>query len=445
MLYYNMNKTIKKVKNKPQKLLLFSFLAVIFTGSLLLYLPISHNGDLSYLNSLFTSASAVCVTGLSVIDVSSKLTVFGKIILLMLIQVGGLGLMTFIGIIIWGLKAKISFSNQNVLQYAFLQKTPKFSLKSFILFLFKYTLIIETIGAVFLMIFSSDKNIVRRIFYSVFHSVSAFCNAGFSLYPDGLVRYHDNTGYTLTIAFLIITGGIGFLVVFEIIAAIKNRFFKKNRAYHTFLSLNSWIVINVTLALLFLGTMIFYFFEPITLLEAFFQSVTTRTAGFNTINLNSLSHESKFITMVLMLIGGSPGSTAGGIKTTTFALLFLVTFMAGNNFQDITIRKRRIPNSVIYQALVLFLMYIVFLFISTAVLLYTHPDIYFLDIIFEAISAIGTVGLTLDVTQKLIVSSKIVIILIMFIGRVGPALIFSILINSDNRNKKYAEEKILIG
>ncbi len=440
-----MNKTIKKVKNKPQKLLLLSFLAVIFTGSLLLYLPISHNGELSYINSLFISTSAVCVTGLSVIDVSSQLTVFGKIILLILIQIGGLGLMTFIGIIIWGLKAKISFSNQNVLQYAFLQKTPRFSLKSFILFLFKYTLIVESIGAIFLIIFSSDKNIVRRIFYSIFHSVSAFCNAGFSLYSDGLVRYHDNTGYTLTIAFLIITGGIGFLVVFEIVAAIKNRFLKKIKVYHSFLSLNSWIVINVTIALLILGTIIFYFFEPITLLEAFFQSVTTRTAGFNTIDLNSLSHESKFITMVLMFIGGSPGSTAGGIKTTTFALLFLVTFMANNNFKDVTIRKRRIPNSVIYQALVLFLLYIVFLFISIAVLLYTHPDIYFLDIIFEAVSAIGTVGLSLNVTQKLIASSKIVIILIMFIGRVGPALIFSILINPDNRNKKYAEEKILIG
>ena len=440
-----MNKAIKKIKNKPYKILFLSFFSVIFTGAFLLYLPVSHNGDLSYIDSFFISTSAVCVTGLSVIDISSQLTIFGKIILLILIQIGGLGLMSFIGIIIWGLKAKISFSNQSVLQYAFLQKVPKFSIKLFVRFLFKYTIIIETIGVIFLMIFSSDKNMSRRFFYAIFHSVSAFCNAGFSLYPDGLIRYHDNTGYSLTLSFLVITGGIGFLVVFELIAAIKNRLLNSQKLYYSFLSLNSWLVINVTIILLFLGTIAFYSFENITFLEAFFQSVITRTAGFNTIDLTLLSHESKFITMILMFIGGSPGSTAGGLKTTTFALLFLIVFMAGNNFQDITIRKRRIPNSIIFQALIIFLLYIVFLVISTAILLYTHPDIYFLDIIFEAISAIGTVGLSLGVTSKLIMSSKIVILIMMFVGRVGPVLIFSILINNDERSKKYAEEKILIG
>ncbi len=433
----------KKIKNKTHKLLFVSFMFAIFIGSILLYLPISNNGDFSYIDSIFTSTSAVCVTGLSVVDISSKLTVFGKIILLILIQIGGLGLMSFIAIILLNLKSKMSFSNESVLQYSFLQKTPNFSLKSFMQFLFKYTFFTELLGAISLMIFSNDKDIVRRIFYSIFHSVSAFCNAGFSLYPDGLVRYHNNTGYSITISFLIITGGIGFLVVFEIISSIKNRF--STKIYHNFLSLNSWMVLNVTIILIVLGTLAFYFFEPITLLEAFFQSVTTRTAGFNTIDLNILSHESKFITILLMFIGGSPGSTAGGIKTTTFALLFLVIFMANNNFQDVTIRKRRIPNNIIFQALIIFLMYIVFLLISIAILLSIHPDIYFLDIIFEATSAIGTVGLTLGVTMKLILSSKIVIILMMFVGRVGPALIFSILVKNNERKMRYAEEKILIG
>jgi len=440
-----MNKAVKKVKNKPYKVLLLSFFSVIFIGSILLYLPFSHVGELSYIDSFFISTSAVCVTGLSVIDVSSKLTVLGKIILLILIQIGGLGLMSFIGIIIWSLKTKISFSNQSVLQYAFLQKVPKFSIRTFIKFLFKFTLIVEFIGAVLLMIFSSDENFIRRFFYSIFHSVSAFCNAGFSLYPDGLVRYDSNIGYSLTISLLIIIGGIGFLVVFELIAAIKNKFVKQKGLYYSFLSLNSWLVINVTVILIILGTTAFYFFEDITFLEAFFQSVTTRTAGFNTIDLTSLSHESKFITMILMFIGGSPGSTAGGLKTTTFALLFLIVFMAGSNFQDITIRKRRIPNNIIFQALIIFLLYVTFLVISTAILLYTHPDIYFLDIIFEAVSAIGTVGLTLGVTGKLIMTSKVVIIMMMFIGRVGPVLIFSIMVKNDDRNKKYAEENILIG
>ena len=440
-----MNKTIKKIKNKPQKLLLLSFLSVIFTGSLLLYLPISHNGNLTYTNALFTSTSAVCVTGLSVIDISSKLTVFGKIILLLLIQIGGLGLMSIIGIIIWGLKSRISLSNQTALQYSFLQKTPRFSLKEFILFLFKYTFIIEITGTIFLMIFSQDSTFSKKFFYSLFHSVSAFCNAGFSLYPDSLARYHNNTGYSLTVSFLIITGGLGFLVVFEIISALRNRFVKHKKKYHYFLSLNSWLVLTVTLILIITGTIIFYILEPITLTEAFFQSVTTRTAGFNTIDLTKLSHESKFITMVLMFIGGSPGSTAGGIKTTTFAVLFLIAFMANNNFQNITIRKRRIPNDIVYQALVIFLLYIVFLFFSVMILLYIHPDIYFLDIIFEAVSALGTVGLSLGVTAKLVFYSKIMIIIIMFVGRVGPTLIFSILINTNDKNKKYAQEKILIG
>lgn len=440
-----MNKIIQKTKNKPQKLLLLSFLLVIFTGSFLLYLPISHYKNLSYIDALFTSASAVCVTGLTVIDVSSKLTIFGKIILMILIQIGGLGLMSFIGIVIWGLKAKISFSNQAALEYIFLQKIPKFSLRIFIMFLFKYTMLVEFIGSILLMIFSDDKKIFIRIFNSIFHSVSAFCNAGFSLYPDGLVRYHNNAGYSLTISFLIITGGIGFLVVFEIYSSIKNKFLKKKKLYYSMFSLNSWIVINVTILLLIIGTVAFYFFEPITLLEAFFQSTTTRTAGFNTIDLASMSHESKFITMFLMFVGGSPGSAAGGIKTTTFALLFLIVFMANTSFKSITIRKRRIPNEIVFQALIVFLLYIVFLFISTGILLYIHPDIYFMDLIFEAVSAIGTVGLTLGVTSKLIFSSKILIILMMFIGRVGPALVFSILIKDNNHGRRYAEEKILIG
>jgi trk system potassium uptake protein TrkH len=432
------------VRNKPYTKLLLSFIFVILIGSLLLFLPISaHN--ISYIDALFTSASAVCVTGLSVIDVSTSLTVFGKVILLILIQIGGLGLMTFIGVIILSLRSKISFSNQSLLQYSFLQKTPNFSIKKFVIFLFKYTFIVEGVGALLLILSSRDANFSNRIFYSIFHSISAFCNAGFSLYTDGLVRYHDNTTYSLTISFLIITGGIGFLVVFEIISAIKNKIFKHNTFYNKFLSLNSWIVINVTILLLLIGTFIFYIIEPITFLEAFFQSVTTRTAGFNTIELSTLSHESKFVTMFLMLIGGSPGSTAGGMKTTTFALLFLIAFMAKNNFKDITIRKRRISNDIVYQALIIFLLYIIFLSISIFILLYLHPDLYFLDVIFEAISAIGTVGLTLGVTTKLIFSSKIVIIFMMFIGRVGPVLIFSILVGSDKRNIKYVEEKILIG
>ncbi len=434
-----------KIKFNPIHILSFSFLGLILIGSLLLKLPFSTNNGISFIDSFFISASAICVTGLATIDVATTFTIFGKIILLLLIQIGGLGIMTFVGVVIQGLKQRLSISNEMVLEYAFLQKTPNFSIKHFLFFLIKYTLVIEFFGAIVYFFNLNEKSIIERIFSSFFHSVSAFCNAGFALYSDSLMQYRNDYWVNIITMFLIITGGIGFIVVFEIKGAIKNRIFLRKFFYYRFFSLHSFIVITTTIFLILFGAGFIYFTNNLTILESFFQSVTCRTAGFNTVDLTQMSKASVFIMMFLMFIGGSPGSTAGGIKTTTFAVLSLIIFMAKNQFEDVAIHKRRIPMSIVYQSLIIFLLSMFISFIGFIFLIIYHPNADITSLLFEVISAMGTVGLSLNFTPNLIFESKIVIILLMFIGRVGTITIFSVFLNRNERELKYAEEKILIG
>lgn len=437
----------------PAKALGLTFITLIVVGSFLLALPISTNSYLPVIDVFFTSASAVCVTGLTTVDVSTTYTFFGKLVILLLIQVGGLGMMTFTAVMLWLLRQRISLSDRMTLQYSLVQDDMEFSLRSFIFFIIKYTFVFEAIGA-FCFFFALDVNggIWNRIFFSLFHSVSAFCNAGFSLYSDSFVRYSDSIFINVVTMSLIFLGGIGFVVVFELKNIVKRIFVKKGIKYCTnIFSLHSWTVINFSIILIISGMVLIYGLEHLshtsdmTLLEALFQSVTCRTAGFNTVNVGFLDNSTLLIMTLLMFIGGSPGSTAGGIKTTTFAVLIFVAFLSRNNFEEVTAKNRTIPKTVIYQAFLVFLFSCFIIFSATVILAAIEKNITFILLFFECVSAFGTVGLSTGVTEYLSTTSKIVLILVMFFGRVGSIAIFSIFLNRVPMQVKNAEERILVG
>ncbi len=432
--------------------LAMSFFVVIVLGAILLRLPISTYSGISIVDAFFTSTTSVCVTGLTVVDVHSSFTFFGQIVILCLIQIGGLGIMTFAAFAVYLLRQKISLNDRMMLEYSFLQSASSFSLKDFIVFIVRYTFITEFIGAVCYFFTLPIDNIPQRIYYSIFHAVSAFCNAGISLYPDNLIQFSKSVPINLITASLIILGGIGFIVVFE----IKNKFSfiirRKVVRYRVYLfSLNTWIVLSITCSLIILGAAAIFFVQNIshgvniTILQAFFQSVSCRTAGFMTLDLGTLSHGTLLVMILLMFIGGSPGSCAGGIKTTTFAVLLFIVFIGRNNFEDVTARGRTIPKGIVYQALLVFLFSIIIVFVALVLLTIFQPNTSLIRLMFEAVSAFGTVGLSTGITASLTFKAKWILIATMFAGRVGSLTLFSIFMNRTPSNVKYAEERILIG
>ena len=447
--------TIEKKLNiwSSAHLLAVSFVCVIVAGAFALKLPISTYNDISIVDAFFTAVSAVCVTGLTTVDIHFCFTGFGLIIILILIQIGGLGIMTFAAFAVWFVRQKISLSDRMTLEYSFIQGENSFSLKKFIFFIVKYTFITELIGSIGLFFsFTGKQAVGERIFYSIFHSISSFCNAGFSLYPDSYVRYSNSLSVNLITSFLIIFGGIGFIVVFELRNKLYSIVKRKKRKYrtHTF-SLHTWMVLTTTLSLIIVGAITIYLFEytaghtQFSILESFFQSVSCRTAGFNTVDIGSLHNCTLLVMMFLMFVGGSPGSTAGGIKTTTFAVLIFIMLLGKNNFEDVTARNRTIPKGIVFQALLILLFSLAIVFFSILLLSVFEPRISFIRLLFEAISAFGTVGLSTGITTNLAQSSKWVLMGTMFAGRIGSITIFSIFMNRNPGVIKYAEERILVG
>ena len=437
----------------PARLLAISFVCVIVVGAFVLKLPISTYGGIKIVDAFFTSASAVCVTGLTVVDVPHYFTRFEQVIILILIQIGGLGIMTFAAFIIWFIRQRISLSERMTLEYSFVQGKGVFSLKDFISFIIKYTFLTELVGAVgFFFSFTKTHELQDRIFFSIFHSISAFCNAGFSLYSNNFEGYCNSVPVNLITCFLVIFGGIGFIVVFELRNKLYYILKRKKRKYRVRkFSLHTSIVLTTTLILIIGGATLIYVFEhashnsTITVLESFFQSVSSRTAGFNTIDIGSLHSSTLLIIIFLMFIGGSPGSTAGGIKTATFAVLISIMMLGKNNFEDVTARKRTIPKSIVFQALVILLFALTVVFTSVLLLTIFEPHVQPIRLLFETTSAFGTVGLSTGITPGLMVSSKWVLIITMFVGRIGPLTIFSILANREPRKYKYVEERIVVG
>lgn len=438
----------------PTQVLVISFMFLILTGAILLNLPIaSREGDsIGFINALFTSTSAVCVTGLSVVDTGTYWTTFGRVVIISLIQIGGLGFMTMATMFFIVLGKRISLKERLVMQEALNQ----YSLAGIIRFT-KYviicTLTIEGIGAFFLSLrFIPEFGWIKGIGYSLFHSISAFCNAGFDLIGNGrgLMPYVADPIVNLTISGLIIIGGIGFSVIVDL---INHRNLRK-------LSLHSKIVLFITTSLVCIGFIILLILEWNNtetlgrlslngkLLAALFQSVSPRTAGFNTVNLAKLTDPSKLVTIILMYIGGSPGSTAGGIKTATLGVIVFTVFSVIRGKEETEIFKRSIGRDIVNRSIAVAVIGITLVMVITVILMISEIGFSFEEILFEVVSAFATVGSTLGITPSLSNIGKTIIIFMMFAGRVGPLTIAYALARQQHKNKgiiKYPEEKILVG
>ncbi len=456
--------TIKfEIRLSPTQTLVLGFFALIIIGSLLLTLPIaSADGQsISYINALFTSTSAVCVTGLVVVNTLEQWSMFGKIIILLLIQVGGLGFMTLATSLFILMGRKIRLKERLIIQEALNQYTLS-GLVRLTKNVFLGTLLIEGIGALFLSIRFIPKYGVEGIFKAIFHSISAFCNAGFDIIgTSSLSPYIGDVLVNFTIMMLIILGGIGFTVWLDVIRAAKNKAKKKYGLVRTIkkLTLHTKLVLILTMLFIIIPFIVFFIVESINtdtlgqlslgrkLLGSLFQSVTTRTAGFNTMPLAQMSHASKFLTIILMVIGGSPAGTAGGIKTVTIGVLILAVRSVMKGKDETEAFNRTIPNSVVKKALAVIIISISVI-ISVTMLLSLTETGSFMDIFFESVSAFATVGLSLGLTSSLTTFGKLIICLTMFIGRLGPVTMVAAMTRRSNMKKtsvKNAEEKVMVG
>ncbi len=439
---------------QPEQVFLFGFfILTILIGSGLLSIPGAWGGAgrLRYIDALFTSASAVCVTGLITVD-TAQYTLLGKIFILLLIQVGGLGIISFTTIYLTTPNRKISFKHRKLIQNSYLvdvENKPEKIIGNIVL----VTLVVEALGTVSLYRVFSPEEADGRFFTALFHSVSAFCNAGFSLFSTNLENYTADVRLSVTIMFLIVLGGLGFVVLQD----IYHRLTRKNHP----LTLHSKIVLIMTVFLIVFGAAAYYLLErsrttadlePGTrIMAAFFQSVTTRTAGFNTVNQNAMSLPSKVFTLPLMFIGGSTGSIAGGIKVTTAALIILAIFKGVDRNGEMLLGRRKVPYDAITHAHFFAAKAVVLLFLSVMVLAVVElPDEYgnktFINLLFEVFSAFGTVGLSQGITGELTVAGKVIIICTMFAGRVGlVSMALPISPGYVQRPIDYPEGEVLIG
>ncbi|QJA10240.1 Trk family potassium uptake protein [Romboutsia sp. CE17] len=442
----------------PAQIMVIGFAAVILLGAIILNLPIvTQSGEsVGFINALFTATSAVCVTGLVVVDTATYWNHLGQIIIITLIQVGGLGFMTIATMFALLTKKKINLRERLLIQESLNQKDLS-GLVKLTRYVILITFLIEGIGAILLSFtFIPQFGLGRGVWYSIFHAISAFCNAGFDLMGSvsgpftSLISYVDNFMIVITISMLIILGGIGFPVMLDVINAKK---FSK-------LNMHSKIVIITSGILIVIGTTLIFIVEfnnkntlgtlsmPGKFLAALFQSVAARTAGFNTIDLPLLHESSLFIMMILMFIGASPASTGSGIKTTTLATLLITVkcFISGKS--DIEVFERRISSSTITKAVGIFFIAVSLVVLGTLALSLTDPGFTLVECGFEIVSAIATVGSSIGGSPNLTAMGKIVVMIAMFIGRVGSLTIFIALLSKGARKKppvRYPEGKIIVG
>lgn len=452
-------KIVGKFKLKPGQILALGFFSLILIGGLILSLPISSNSGKStdLVDSLFTATSAVCVTGLITVDTATHWNYFGRTVIIILIQIGGLGFMSFTTLFAILLGKKITLKERLLLQEA-LNTFDIQGLIKLLRYILVFTFSVEGLGALLLSTqFIPQLGLGEGIYYSIWTSISAFCNAGFDLMGtisgkfSSLVSYQDNPIIIYTISGLIIIGGLGFMIWSEFYN------YKERKK----LSLHTKVVLVVTAVLIFGGTILMFLFEynnpatlgPMTLGEkinnAFFAAVTPRTAGMNTISTDGMTVAGKFLTILLMFVGGSPGSTAGGLKTATLGILVVTLISIIKGREDVEIFKKRISKETVYKAFAIFFLSLILVITVTMLLAITQPGESFMWMLYEATSAYGTVGLTLGLTQHLNTIGKIIIMITMYLGRVGPMTVLLALTSRAQKNKKsgikYPEDKILIG
>ena len=427
---------IKRIK--PGRIITAGFALLIIIGAILLSLPIAHNEgvDVSFIDALFTSTSAVCVTGLIVVDTADTFNVFGRTIVAILIQIGGLGITSFgVGIIILTGR-HVGIKERTLVKEAMNLDSMKGMVK-LVKSIFLMTISFETVGALLSFIsFSKNYSIADAAGISIFHSIAAFNNSGFDILGGltNLIPYREDILLNLVTAFLIITGGLGFLVIKDIIV---KRNFKK-------FTLHTKVVIITTIILLLSGTILLKMTEKISLLGAFFFSTSARTAGFSTYNVGQFTNGGLFVLIILMFIGASPGSTGGGIKTTTLFLIIENIYSKSVN-KYVTAFKRIIPSYIIGKAFNLSALALMVVCLNTLLICILESNYEFIQILFEVVSALGTVGLSTGITPELSDISKFILLLVMFLGRLGLLTIASIWYSKELPNSKYSEESIIIG
>lgn len=446
----------KRLKITPTQLIVAGFATLILLGALLLNLPAaSRDGQpVGFMNALFTATSAVCVTGLVVVDTGTHWTVFGQVLIAVLIQIGGLGIMTMSTLIALLLGRKITLRERLLIQ----ESLNQFDLEGLVRLtrnIIIATFSIELVGAVlFSTVFIPDYGLKKGIAFGVFHAVTAFCNAGFDVIGEfrSFTPYVNNFIININTMALIVIGGLGFSVWTDIYLILKERSFKN-------ISLHSKVVLSTTIFLILFGAAFIFaveFYNPGTLkdlpfsgkvLASFFHSVSPRTAGFNTLDMTALTTPTKFLTIIFMFIGGSPGSTAGGIKTATAAILALTVIAVVKGKEEPEVFERRLPNYLVYRAMAVAAISLSLVVFVTMVLSITESAD-FMTLFFETTSAFGTVGLTLNYSPNLSLIGKLIISLTMFAGRVGPLTLILAFAQRASRNKgnvKYPEDRIMVG
>jgi trk system potassium uptake protein TrkH len=441
----------------PERIFILSFAAVILAGAVLLWLPFSASQKpLPWIDALFQSASAVCVTGLATIDVGRDLSRVGQVVLIALFQVGGLGILTFSTIFFMLLGRSLASKEQDIIQSAFLY-APRRDLASVIKFVIFSTLMYESAGTVVLWLrFCWDFPPAEALYIAVFHAVSAFNNCGFSLFSNNLVAYQGDLVVNAVMMGLIVAGGLGFIVHYE----LHMRIFGGQRR----LSVHTRLVLIVTAILIGGGALLFYVFEQHAtlrglpwqnqVLASLFQSITPRTAGFNTVDIGRLTNETILMMILMMFVGASPGSTGGGVKTTSAGILFLLMWSRLRGREDVHVFNRTIPRELMNRTLSIILISTLWIFLVVSILLLTAPNgggptesrHLFVEYLFETVSAFGTVGLSMNLTPDLSPVQKLALVFMMFAGRVGPlTLAFSLARSTLKHSFAYAEEGVMVG
>ncbi len=447
-------KLFQRLKLSPAQIVLLSFMLLITLGSLLLMLPFSSaTGKVfSLTDAIFMATSATCVTGLGTLSLAENFSTFGQVIILILIQIGGLGYMTLYSSMMILLGRSMGMENRIVMQ-DLLNVASMEDLIGLIVDIIKFTFLIEIWGAIVLTIGFTFQGLEfgKALYYGFFHSISAFCNAGFALFDDNLESFATNPLIHGTIAVLVILGGLGFIVLKE----VKHTISKKNSLAR--MSLHSKVVLITTAILILTAFLAIFFGEFLNALDgfslwekaqvAFFQSVTLRTAGFNTVPISNFHSYTIYLMSMFMFIGAGPGSTAGGIKVTTFAILIQSIRSTLRGRSQVEIFNKTLPNQIVVKAMALFIISIITTTVFTFVLMKLEPKQSFLVIVFEIISASGTVGLSLGLTPYLSIIGKITISILMFIARVGPlTLVLAIGSRKNNEGQvSYPEGRIMIG
>ena len=440
----------------PPRIFILSFALLILAGAFLLRLPFAASGaPLRFVDALFSSASAVCITGLTVIDLSKDLSFTGQIVTLLLFQIGGLGIITF-SVVLFGLMGRgISFKGREIVQSTFLH-TPRRDFLAVVKGVLLLTFLSEGLGTLLLFIrFAQDFPPATALFHAFYDAVSAFNNCGYSLFSDSLISYRGDWLVNLTVMGLIVLGGIGFIVQREVIGRLRGSVKR--------LSLHAKIVLSTTSVLIVAGAVLFYLFEadhilksvavPTRILDSLFQSITSRTAGFNTVEIGKLANPTVLLMIILMFIGASPGSTGGGIKTTSFTLLLLLIWNRMKGRFEVNVFNRTIPKEILGRTIaIIFASGFSVCLITSVLLLFGEgggaPEQsrhFFVEYLFETVSAFGTVGLSMGATAKLNDIQKLAVVLMMFAGRVGPlALAFS-WYAAGKKEIRYAEESVMVG